>query len=88
MYLSSNMKRNLIIGGLALLALIVVGSVVGTIISLIVILFRGIIGLIGFAFESIFNLFLVGVLGYLIALDDIVGFLLSTYLDIAQTVIA
>lgn len=65
MYLTSNMKRNLIIGGLVLLALIVVGSVIGTIISLVVILLRGIISLIVFTFESIFNLLLVGVLGYL-----------------------
>jgi membrane protein implicated in regulation of membrane protease activity len=69
MYLSPNMKRNLVIGGLAILALIIVGSVIGTIISLIFVVIKGIVaavvGLIGFAFKSVFNLLLVAGLGYL-----------------------
>ena len=69
MYLSPNMKRNLLIGAAAILALIVVGSVIGTIIGLIFMVIKGIVaavvGLVGFAFESVFNLLLVGGLGYL-----------------------
>ncbi|MFQ6117613.1 MAG: hypothetical protein ACE5LQ_05030 [Candidatus Bipolaricaulia bacterium] len=63
------MKRNLVIGGLAVLALIIVGSVIGTIVGLIFVVIKGIVaavlGLVGFAFKSVFNLLLVGGLGYL-----------------------
>jgi len=69
MYLSPSLKRNLVIGGLAILALIIVGSVIGTVVGLIVLVIKGIVaavlGLIGFAFKSVFNLLLVGGLGYL-----------------------
>lgn len=69
MNLTPDVKRNLVIGGLAILALIVIGSAIGTVISLIVLLIKGIVaavtGLIGFAFHSVFNLLLVGGLGYL-----------------------
>lgn len=70
MYLSPNLKRNLVIGGLAILALIIVGSAIGTFIGLIVLIIKGIVGavvgLVGFAFKSVFNLLLVGGLGYLV----------------------
>ena len=69
MYLSPNMKRNLLIGAVAILALIVVGSVIGTIIGLVFMVIKGIVaavvGLVGFAFKSVFNLLLVGGLAYL-----------------------
>lgn len=69
MYLSPNLKRNLLIGGLAVLALIIVGSAIGALVSLVVLVIKGIVGavvgLIGFAFKSVFNLLLVGGLGYL-----------------------
>lgn len=69
MNLTPDVKRNLVIGGLAILALIVIGSAIGTVISLIVLLIKGIVaavtGLIGFACHSVFNLLLVGGLGYL-----------------------
>ncbi len=69
MNLTPEVKRNLVIGGLAILALVVISSAIGAVISLIVLLIKGIVaavtGLIGFAFQSVFNLLLVGGLGYL-----------------------
>ncbi len=69
MNLTPNVKRNLAIGGLAILALLIVGSAIGAIVSFIVLVIKGIVGavagLIGFAFHSVFNLLLVGGLGYL-----------------------
>lgn len=69
MYLSPNLKRNLVIGAVAILALIIVGSAIGAIVGLIILVIKGIVaavlGLVGFAFKSVFNLLLVGGLGYL-----------------------
>ena len=62
-------KRMLLLGGAVLFTLIVLGSVIGVVISLLVFIIKGIVGavvgLIGFAFKSVFNLILVGGLVYL-----------------------
>ncbi|GEM_PF-1826511 len=69
MYLSPEAKRLLLVGGGLLLALIVLGSIIGAVVGLVIYIIKGIVGavvgLLGFAFKSVFNLLLVGGLAYL-----------------------
>jgi len=62
-------KRMLFLGGAVLLALIILGSVIGAVVGLLIFIIKGVVsavvGLLGFAFKSVFNLLLVGGLVYL-----------------------